>query len=42
VALADAAAVAGWPDQPERAGAVARSLVADGLAALTGDQLVLR
>ncbi|MEZ5177563.1 MAG: hypothetical protein R2746_04570 [Acidimicrobiales bacterium] len=31
------AAMAGWPDDPERAGRVATSLVTDGLAAVADD-----
>jgi A/G-specific adenine glycosylase len=41
VPLADAATAAGWPGQAERARGAAMSLVADGLAALSGDVLVL-
>ena len=41
VAVADLAAVAGWPDQPDRAARVATGLVADGLARRVGDALDL-
>jgi len=37
----DLADAAGWPDDPDRAARVARTLVADGLAVLAGDTLVL-
>ena len=37
----DLAVAAGWPDDPERASRVAATLVADGLAVLDGDTLVL-
>ena len=36
VAVADAAAVAGWPTQPSRAAAMAATLVADGLLVVDG------
>ncbi len=39
--VADLAAAAGWPDDPARAARVADTLVADGLAVLDGDTLVL-
>ncbi len=39
--VADVAAAAGWPDDPERAARVAESLVADGLAVRVGDGLAL-
>ena len=41
VPIADIPTAAGWPDDPERAHRVADSLVADGLAAVAGDALVL-
>ena len=41
VALADLPAVMGWPDDPLRAGRVADTLVADGLAVPDGDLLRL-
>ena len=41
VALGHVAEVAGWPDDPDRAGRVAATLVADGLAVLDGDTLAL-
>jgi A/G-specific adenine glycosylase len=41
VSQADLAAVAGWPADPDRAERVARSLVADGLAAFDGDVVSL-
>ena len=41
VAIADVPLVAGWPDDPTRAHRIADSLVADGLAAVSGDALVL-
>jgi A/G-specific adenine glycosylase len=41
VALDDVPTVTGWPDDPDRAGRVADSLVADGLAVTSGDALVL-
>jgi A/G-specific adenine glycosylase len=41
VALADVAAVAGWPDDPDRAARVAATLVADGLAVTDGSVLAL-
>jgi A/G-specific adenine glycosylase len=41
VTVADVAAAAGWPDEPERAARVAADLVADGLAVRTGDALRL-
>ncbi len=37
----DLATAAGWPDDPDRAARVAATLVADGLAVLDGDTLVL-
>ena len=39
--VADVAAAAGWPHDPDRAARVAEGLVADGLAARAGDELVL-
>jgi A/G-specific adenine glycosylase len=39
--VADLASAAGWPGDPERAARVAATLVADGLAVLDGDTLVL-
>ena len=39
--IADIPRVAGWPDDPGRAHRVADTLVADGLAAVAGDALVL-
>ena len=39
--VVDLATAAGWPDDPERAARVAGTLVADGLAVLDGDTLVL-
>jgi hypothetical protein len=39
--VTDLAAAAGWPDDPARAARVADTLVADGLAVLDGDTLVL-
>lgn len=41
VPLRDLAAVAGWPDDEERARRVAASLLADGLAVVDGDHLAL-
>jgi hypothetical protein len=41
VALADLAAVMGWAGDPDRAARVARTVVRDGLAAVSGDHLVL-
>ena len=41
VPLDDAAAVAGWPDDPRRAARVVEGLVADGLARRDGDVLSL-
>lgn len=41
VALADLPAVMGWPDDVLRAGRVAETLVADGLAVADGDRLLL-
>lgn len=41
VSIADIPAVAGWPDDPTRAHRVADTLVADGLATVDGDALVL-
>jgi A/G-specific adenine glycosylase len=41
VARADLAAVMGWPDDPERADRVARTLVADGLAEADQERLRL-
>ena len=41
VALADLPAVMGWPEDPLRAGRVADTLVADGLAVPDGDLLRL-
>jgi A/G-specific adenine glycosylase len=41
VALADLAAVMGWAGDPARAARVARTVVRDGLAAVSGDHLVL-
>ncbi|MEZ5227331.1 MAG: A/G-specific adenine glycosylase [Acidimicrobiales bacterium] len=37
----DLARIMGWPDQPERATAVAGTVVADGLAVVVGDQFRL-
>ena len=37
VALADLAAVMGWPDDPARADGVAIGVLADGLAVQDGD-----
>ena len=39
--VADVATAAGWPEDPERAERVARTLVADGLAVRHGDTLAL-
>jgi A/G-specific adenine glycosylase len=41
VALGDLPTVMGWPDDPLRAGRVAETLVADGLAVSDGDRLRL-
>ena len=41
VRLAEVASTTGWPDEPDRARRVARSLVADGLAVMEGDVLRL-
>ncbi len=41
VRCAEAAAVMGWPDDPDRAERVWRGVVADGLAAVAGDTLTL-
>jgi len=41
VSIADIPTVAGWPDDASRAHRVADTLVADGLAAVAGDALVL-
>lgn len=41
VAIADLAEIMGWPDDPRRASAVARGVVADGLAVATEDEFRL-
>jgi A/G-specific adenine glycosylase len=41
VPIGDIPSAAGWPDDPSRAHRVADTLVADGLAAVAGDALVL-
>ena len=39
--VSDVATATGWPQDPERAERVARTLVADGLAVRVGDTLTL-